>query len=306
MGKAHSKNKQTRSDNQIKSEPEPHIIENRKETQNKKRFLQFEKLNVSKGVLTKLRKDLFFYLLSYFTLEELSEIAKINRYFFKHYKCFIEKIDTKFRAYILENKLDSSDQKKHTFFISVKNKVIYQTKSKGEFVMFRKNGIDKYSQGYYFGWAWKDQKQYWTEIQLSSSLNCPSPFLKSVCYVNVNLAFHQVKKGEYKLYLRQAFTTLREDKFILTIKINEREIFKDEHFPSKEMINQAKFETKKEIILQKQFICDIIEEDFINTNKEENTIVILINNKDLFWKDGWCIDGALLESNEFFCQKELL
>ena len=57
MGKAHSKNKQTRSDNQIKSEPEPHIIENRKETQNKKRFLQFEKLNVSKGVLTKLRKD---------------------------------------------------------------------------------------------------------------------------------------------------------------------------------------------------------------------------------------------------------
>lgn len=257
-----------------------------------------EKIVSLKGDFNRLRKNVFAYLFTFFSYKEALKIAKTNHLFYIHFKCSIEKAVNNFERCLEEYGLTVLENKKYALFKSIKNKIIYITSNQGEFVIFKCNGIEKYSQSYYSNWAWKNDGKYWKTLRLSSSLNCPSPFLQTVCFADVNFSFHQVKKGDYILYLRQAFTYLLESQFILTVKLNDVVIYKDEHYPSKELIKQACFNNEKDIILQKQYICEITENSFINQSTNNNTVTIYINNIDLFWKGGWCIDGGVLEENK--------
>ena len=258
-----------------------------------------EKNVILKGNFNKLKKDVFVYLFSFFSYQEALKISKTNHLFYTYFKCSIEEASNNFEQYLQEYGLTVPDNKKYTLMKSIKNKIIYNTPIQGEFVVFKADGIEKYSQSYFSNWTWKNNEKYWKTLQLSSSLNCPSPFLKTVCYADVNFSFHQVKKGDYKLYLRQAFTQLGQSKFILTVKLNDIIIYKDEHYPTRDLINQAHFNKEKDIVLQKQYICDITENSFDNQTSN-NIVTIYINNIDLYWKGGWCIDGGVLEENKTF------
>ncbi len=159
-------------------------------------------------------------------------------------------------------------------------------------------------------------------------------FLEEKSPLDFGFSFHHVIKGDYKFFLHQHITNMKNAKLKLQIYINNIVVFEKNDFPSKAILKQ--FNEDKNIILDSDdengndnddiklkdtYICDINSYMFDsvkdnlkistdsdistessnsnNSNKNCNiikdyTVRIRFTNQHLFWRAGWYLDGGRL------------
>ena len=80
-------------------------------------------------------------------------------------------------------------------------------------------------------------------------------YLDEKCPIDFSFSFHHVIKNNYKFYLHQSMTNMRNAKLIMQIIINDEIIFEMNNFPSKKILEQSSI--KKFNKLNEVYICDI-------------------------------------------------
>ena len=150
-------------------------------------------------------------------------------------------------------------------------------------------------------------------------------FLENTCKLNFGFSFHNVIKGNYKLFLNQSIINMKNANLILEIKLNDTVIFCINDFPNEEILKQFENnKNKNNNELKECFICDITEKMFENNNLKHslsssktsassnenekywkgNEIRIIFKNQHLFWKAGWFLEGGRLVRSNFKCGAE--
>lgn len=258
-------------------------------------------LRSNKEPFHKLTKTMMIYLYGFLTQKELYNICKANRKLFTSFKEFYKKREEKFNKVLSQIKVIQNNKTEHLLFSAIHNDLAFPlTDYKGEYLKFGIGFYEVYTHSSQYNWTWKQDHRYWEDLKLKNSNPLYfTPFLIHVCFADINFAFHHVIKNNYKLYFNQAFTTLKSDLFNLEVRLNKKLVYKDEHFPPYKMIAEARYKTKNQCILKKQFICEIYDisfEDF--PSNMDNIVEVKITSKDNNWKGGWCIDGGLLEVKE--------
>lgn len=145
-------------------------------------------------------------------------------------------------------------------------------------------------------------------------------FLETTSPLDFGFSFHNVIKGNYKLYINQSIINMKNANLILEIKLNGTSIFNIDNFPNEEILKQ--FENNKNINeLKEYFICDISEKLFENNNLKHsfrssktsassnddeknlrgNEVRVSFKNRHLFWKAGWFLEGGRLVRSNFKC-----
>lgn len=146
--------------------------------------------------------------------------------------------------------------------------------------------------------------------------NYPCINLIQTAPLNFGFSFYHIIKGDYQLYLHHSLINMKNSKLILKVFINDYNIYTMNDFPSNDLIDQDEREQEEKesnIKLREYLICSITKKMFedANNNKEDekkekeitNTekniykdyeIRVTFQNRDLFWKAGWVIDGGRL------------
>jgi hypothetical protein len=156
-------------------------------------------------------------------------------------------------------------------------------------------------------------------------------FLEEKSPLDFGFSFHHVIKGNYKFYLHQNITNMKNAKLKMQIYINNIVVFEKNDFPSKSILKQFNEDNKiildsdgendtddDDIKLKDTYICDInsymfdsvkdnlknstdsdISTESNNSIKNCNiikdyTIRIRFTNQHLFWRAGWYLDGGRL------------
>ena len=125
-------------------------------------------------------------------------------------------------------------------------------------------------------------KTPWKVIHCNSSYNQNNIiFLEEKSSLNFGFSFHNVIKGNYKLFLHQSIINMKNAKLILRITINNILVYETKDFPNKEILDQFnnnnfpnnifddmmsededEIDMNQEINLKETYICDIKEEMF--------------------------------------------
>lgn len=156
-------------------------------------------------------------------------------------------------------------------------------------------------------------------------------FLEEKSPLDFGFSFHHVIKGNYKFYLHQHITNMKNAKLKLQIYINNIVVFEKNDFPSKAILekfnedNNIMLDSDDEndkdnddIKLKDTYICDINSYmfDSVNDNLKNSTdsdistesnnsikncniikdytVRIRFTNQHLFWRAGWYLDGGRL------------
>ena len=255
----------------------------------------------NKNYFDKLGKTMMVYLFGFLTQKELFMICKANRKLFNSLKDFHKKREERFNEVLNQIKGIQYNKTEHLLFSAIHNKIQFPFSDyNGEYLKFGVGLYELYTHSSQYNWTWKQDKRYWEEMKFeNSNPQFLTPFLIHVCFADINFSFHHVMKNNYKLYFNQAFTTLKSDSFLLEVRLNKKLVYLDEHFPPYKMIANARYKTKKQCILQKQYICEIYDISFEDFNSNmDNIIEVKITSKDNNWKGGWGIDGGILEVKE--------
>lgn len=255
----------------------------------------------NKGSFEKLGKTMMLYLFGFFTQKELFKMCKANRKLFNSLKEFHKKRESRCNEVLSQIKVINYKNEKHLLFSAIHNNTVFPfSDNNGEYLKFGVGFYELYTHSSKFNWTWKQDKRYWEEVKFeNSNPQFLTPFLIHVCFADINFAFHHVMKNNYKLYFNQTFTTLKTDTFILEVRLNKKLVYLDEHFPPYKMIANARYKTKKQCVLQKQYICEIYDLSFEDFSPAmDNIIEVKISSKDNNWKGGWGIDGGILEVKE--------
>lgn len=264
----------------------------------------------------KLSRNLTKYLFDFFSYNELYEMGKINSFFLNNTIEYINenepwpekvrKFKKKYNLTIYQGEVDLTQKEAQI------NKRKYKFPSENEkevnYYQFDIDGNRYLSIARTFNWAHKDNPSYWSEEEIGGGYeeNKKVPYLKTVCWVDVNFSFLYVRPNNYKLYINENFIkgyNLKE-RFKLKVIIDENIVLYEKKFPDQKTFdsNQSERQYAK---LKEDFICYIKKEDFNCAKKNENNeykIKVLICHIDHFWKDGWFIDGGSLKE---ITQKEM-
>ena len=142
------------------------------------------------------------------------------------------------------------------------------------------------------------QNTYWIKNKIEGSYENPAqvPHLILGCSISIGFSFSHIKPNYYKLYINEKFEKngyFKEGLFLKVI-INENNVVYYKKFPSQQIYHSNSNNNK---ILEEDFICFIIKEDFENAIKEENcSVQIWFSEAHSFeWKRGWYIDGGSLK-----------
>ena len=261
-----------------------------------------------------------FNLFPFLTENEILSFGKINTRFYNAYIRYI-----KYKNDLLIPKYNINNDKSMPLIFGE----FYQQKDdKGHYIKFNKIfNIEHYSLFAENDWTWKNDKRYWESIEVKNCL-CDKKeayHLLQVCWVDVNQKISHVFGGKYNLYLNHCVCNLTKNCLKLKIILDEDDknpIF-EASYPSQELIDNCrnrhaknntnnnnirerrfplrikKFSTVilKEKRVDKDFICDIniplIDSKFEKNG--HNLIVRFDHDNNGNWKQGWIIDGFILE-----------
>lgn len=80
-------------------------------------------------------------------------------------------------------------------------------------------------------------------------------FLDETCPLDFSFSFHHVIRDNYKFYLHQSMTNMRNAKLVMQIIINDEIVFEREDFPSQRILNESTIKQFNK--LNEVYICDI-------------------------------------------------
>ena len=248
----------------------------------------------------KLCNNLINYLFDFLNYDDLKRISHLN-------VCFHNAFATKYENW---TELMKEKSKKYNFFFNEHEDIIddsiqttIQTQrlflqktispiKESHFISLSDYGVSYHVTSFNYDWAWKNEEQYWGIKQYTNSLNnLPTPHLKSVCFLDTSFQFENVVPGLYKLMLRQVCYELQRECLMLNVFVNEQLKF-SMHFPTRDMINRRGPNNNQ---LDKHFVCYcLIEDKDTQIGQNGATVKVKFEHKNLWWKDGWSIDGGEL------------
>ena len=261
----------------------------------------------------KLSKYMTQHMFRFFDYNELYEFGKINLFFMNNVIEYLEnnntwpeevrKLKSKYNFEIHQNEVDL------TLNLAKKNKRKYKyqkEEKKGiNYYQFNLDGNRYISIASSFGWAHQDDNNYWTKEKALGSYeeNGDVYYLVNVCWLDTKFHFYHVNpKNNYKLYINEYFVFNKPLENVLKLKVilGENKIVYEKLFPSPIMYqnNSGPKDNRK---LNEDFICYIKKEDFDDVQKDQNgdcLVKVEFFHKNLFWKQGWFIDGGCLVETE--------
>lgn len=257
-----------------------------------------------------LNHNLTQYLFMFLSYKDLCNFAKVNSFLFQSFKEFqLRKNENRINQIIKLFNLNITSlnniNKNKFLYDSIKHKKQYFTNVQGQYLEFQIDKLIIYSLADFSNWTWKDSS-YWIKQSLSNSLlGKEIPFLEHVCYLDTNIHFSSVEKGDYQLFIRQLFISLKRNTLVVTVSIGNNKIVYKEDFPTHEMYSQNQVRRiSSNSQLKNQFLCYINENDFdgVEPNKQGGyeIHVCFLGKDQTKWKQGWFIDGIILEKKENF------
>ena len=211
------------------------------------------------------------------------------------------------------------------------NELYEQKDDKGHFIKLGIFSVVHYSLFAENDWTWKNDKRYWNKITAKNAiLNKEICNLIMVCWVDVNQTITHVFYGKYKLYLNHCICNLAKDSLKLKIFLDQMLIYETK-YPSQEQkdkcrerhalsdgdnrgqaglqkgnmrfrgirLNPMRSRYKvnlKENRVDKDLITEIeVPYDPKIDNDKGHTITVRFEHNDGSWKQGWLIDGFILE-----------
>ena len=216
------------------------------------------------------------------------------------------------------------------------NEIYEQKDDQGHFIKLSYLNLEHYLLFSYYKWTWSDTPKYWEKITPRNSLfNKDIYHLISVCWIDINAHMTHIFEGKYKLYLNHCVCALKERSLKLTVLLDGVPL-QQIRYPSKELVtkcrevHKSKIEEEKKDVkegvindttrpilglrrrkdhegpkiiynidnsLKKDFIMDInVIYDQIKDNGSGHELTIKFDHALGIWKDGWLIDGVILES----------
>ena len=284
--------------------------------------LNFKNNNQKDSIFSKkMNKNIFNnILLPFFSFDQYKELIKVNKYFYNNiilinitWIKYLNEIKKKFNLLIPLNKIDFCKE------IALKNKRYYKCNfDKSHYIRFVNTGIEHIGTFDKENWAWKNNKQYWKEKENNNDSLFGEKIISliTVCYVDTNLTLTKIPYGKYKLYIRHNVYNNDDGDLILTIKLNNIEIYK-KNYPENYMLEDCKNDinnTEKNNLEKKgnktesddesdinipeikgkianSFLIDVIIDD---NQKDDNTIFIKFDHIIGHWKRNWDLDAIIL------------
>jgi hypothetical protein len=216
------------------------------------------------------------------------------------------------------------------------NEIYEQKDEQGHFIKLSFLNLEHYLLFSYFNWTWTNSPEYWEKITPKNSLfNKDIYRLKSVCWIDINVHMTHIYEGKYKLYLNHCVCKLKANILKMTVLLNGVPL-QEFPYPSKELLekcreahiiktggeNGVKMNLMRPVSrlrkgpfmrgrpgprsiynqdnsLKKDFIMDInVTYDEIRDNGSGHELTIKFDHTDGSWKEGWLIDGVILESEK--------
>ena len=132
-------------------------------------------------------------------------------------------------------------------------------------------------------------KTPWKVVYSNNSYNPGNIiFLEEKSPLDFGFSFNHVIKGNYKFYLHQSITNMKNAKLHLRISINDQVVFELNNFPSKKILEQFNNnEINDENNLIDTYICDINEYMFESVkNSLKNSVGMELETKKSFQSEG--------------------
>ena len=146
----------------------------------------------------------------------------------------------------------------------------------------------------------KTLKTPWEIIHCDNSYNKGNIiYLEEKSPLDFGFSFNNVIKGNYKFYLHQSITNMKNAKLILQVTINDTLVYEINDFPNKDILSQFEDDDNKinidkyfgededieitkfdNINLKETFICEITEEMFDKVNKKKTSLFESKNTSD--------------------------
>ena len=143
-------------------------------------------------------------------------------------------------------------------------------------------------------------KTPWKVVYSNNSYNPGNIiFLEEKSPLDFGFSFNNVIKGNYKFYLHQSITNMKNAKLILQVTINDTLVYEINDFPNKDILSQFEDDDNKinidkyfgededieitkfdNINLKETFICEITEEMFDKVNKKKTSLFESKNTSD--------------------------
>jgi hypothetical protein len=258
----------------------------------------------------KLNKNIFYNLiLPFLTINDYKELLKVNKFFYNNiikknieWITYLNDLKIKYNLEIPNNKIDFCKES------AIKNQRYYKCNfDNSHYIKFISSGIEHISTFDKENWTWKNDSRYWSLKDSEESLfDEKIPSLIEVCWVDVNITMSKIPKGKFKLYIRHDVCNNNGNDLSLTIKANDKEIYK-EKYPQKYMIEECK-KNKEEKSENKEVDDDVSEEENVEEgkmansflidiifDKEENNIINLkFDHLNDNWKKNWDLDAIIL------------
>ena len=169
------------------------------------------------------------YLFPFFKMKEAKEIGKVNS---KFYNSFVRYYDRIYVPIISKYNVKIENEYKP-------NEIYEQKDDKGHFIKLSLLNLEHYLIFSYFDWTWKNDTRYWDTITPKNSiLNKNISHLIRVCWVNVKGSISHIFNGKYKLYLNHCVCRLFENRFKMTVLLDNVPI-QEFKYPSKEQLDNC-------------------------------------------------------------------
>ena len=258
-----------------------------------------------------------------------NEVKTCGRLDIKFYNAFIRFCEDRYNSiHLLYNININNDQ------CVDQNELYEQKDDKGHYIKLGIFSVEHYSLFAESNWTWKNDKRYWDKIAAKNTiLNKEIYNLIMVCWLDVNQTITHVFYGKYKLYLNHCICNLQKEYLKLTVLLDKIPIYETK-YPSKEQKDKCRerhalkeedikdnnrgtlgrrrgnmrfrglmlpFRSQykvqfKEKRVDKDFITDIeIPYDEKIDNDKGHTITVRFDHVEGSWKQGWMIDGFILE-----------
>ena len=178
-------------------------------------------------------------LFPFLTYNEIKELKKINILFYNSFIDYISFWFNDLNNILNEYKISSPSIVKTISKIeAIDKKIKFKCPyDKCHYIEFDKKGINHIGLFKDEEWSWKNDGRYYkTKLYNNSFFGDETPYLISVCWVDVNLTMTHIKEGNYKLYINHSVYELNNECMKLNIFLDGKEIFYS-LYPTQSMID---------------------------------------------------------------------
>ena len=216
-------------------------------------------------------------LFPFLTYNEIKELKKINILFYNSFINYISFWFNDLKNILNEYKISfpstvNTISKIEAIDKKIKFKCPYD---KCHYIEFDKKGINHIGLFKDEDWSWKNDERYFiTKLYKNSFLGEETPYLISVCWIDINLTMTHIKEGNYKLFFKHSVYKANKECMKLNIFLDGKEIFFS-LYPTQTMIEndlnnlkKYKEENKNENQEDKKKEDENKEDEKIEENKE--------------------------------------